>query len=318
MLDKFGREINYIRISITDHCNFSCKYCNRSGGFFKVPKEDILSYEDIATIAKAGLELGIKKIRLTGGEPLARQPIVPLIRMLKDVGVPHIAMTTNGSLLKFFAEDMAKAGLSSINVSLDTTNPKLFSEVAGVPSENLWHVLEGIDAAIQSGIKVKLNTVVMKDITTKSLPRLLEFARKRNIPIRFIELMPKTSDRDWMELFYPISKFKEDVEKLVGPLTPINEKLGDGPSLYWQTPDGVIIGFIAFFSLNYCSRCNRIRVDSRGNFYPCLFSHIKIEGLYRIRQGVEETKELLKEVIFSKPKAGNPKEHGVDMQTIGG
>jgi len=318
MLDKFGREINYIRISITDHCNFSCKYCSRSSGFIKVPKEDILSYEDITTIAKAGLELGIRKIRLTGGEPLARQPITPLIQMLKDAGVPHIAMTTNGSLLKFFAQDMAKAGLTSINVSLDTTDPILFSEVSGVPPDNLRYVLEGIDAAIDSGIKVKLNTVVMRDITTQSLPGLLEFAQKRNIPIRFIELMPKTSDKNWMNLFYPISKFKEDVEKLVGQLKPVDEKLGDGPSLYWKTPNGVIIGFIAFFSLNYCSRCNRIRVDSRGNFYPCLFSHIKIEGLHRIRQGIDETKKLLKEVIMSKPKAGNPKEHGVDMQTIGG
>ncbi len=312
------RKIKYIRISVIDHCNFMCKYCSTgTHGFEKVAKEDILSFEDIARIAEAGKYLGINKIRLTGGEPLVRHPLPELVSMIKEVGINDIAMTTNGYYLSIYARQLKEAGLTSVNISIDAINPETFKEITGVDAVHL--VLKSIDDAIDAGLKVKLNTVVMKDITIKELPALLELAHSRNVPLRFIELMPKIDSQTWNNMFYRITDLKAYIEKNISPLTPIDTELGKGPSTYYKLEDGTVIGFIAFFSMNYCRRCNRIRIDSRGNLYPCLFAPIKIEGLQRIRSGLEETIEFLKEGIQAKPEHGDPKAGwSVEMRNIGG
>ena len=316
--DPFGRPIEYIRISVIDHCNFMCKYCTTgTHGFEKVPKEDILSFEDIARIAEAGKHLGIKKIRLTGGEPLVRHPLPKLVSMIRDVGINDISITTNGYYLSIYANELKEAGLTSANVSIDAVDPETFKYITGVDAVHL--VLKGIDSALDAGIKVKLNTVVMKDITIKELPTLLELARTRNVPLRFIELMPKIDADTWNNMFFRVSDLKEYIEKNISPLTPVDAELGKGPSTYYKLEDGTIIGFIAFFSMNYCRRCNRIRIDSRGNIYPCLFAPIKIPGLHRIRAGLEETIEFLKEGIQAKPEHGDPNARwSVEMRNIGG
>ena len=318
MRDLFSRKIEYIRISVIDHCNFKCQYCTTgTHGFFKVPKEDILSFEDIARIAEAGKYLGINKIRLTGGEPLVRHPLPKLVSMIKSVGIDDIAITTNGLYLPIYAHDLKEAGLSSANISIDAITPEVFKSITGV--DGVHQVIHGIDEALKWGIKVKLNAVVIKDITIQELPKLLKFAKERNVPIRFIELMPKIDKNSWNKLFYKVTDLKEYIEKNISPLKPLDKGLGKGPSKYFQLEDGTVVGFIAFFSMNYCQNCNRIRIDSRGNIYPCLFAPIKINGLERIRSGLEETINFLKEGIKAKPEYGDPNaKWSVEMRNIGG
>jgi len=318
MHDLFDRKIEYIRISVIDHCNLKCQYCTTgTHGFLKVPKEDILSFEDIARIAEAGKYLGINKIRLTGGEPLVRHPLPKLVSMVKSVGIDDIAITTNGFYLPIYAHDLKEAGLSSANVSIDAITPEVFKSITGVDGVN--HVIHGIDEALKWGIKVKLNAVVIKDITIQELPKLLKFARERNVPIRFIELMPKIDKNSWNKMFYRIIDLKEYIEKNISPLKPLDKYLGKGPSKYFQLEDGTVVGFIAFFSMNYCQNCNRIRIDSRGNIYPCLFAPTKINGLEKIRAGLEETINFLKEGIKAKPEYGDPNaKWSVEMRNIGG
>lgn len=312
MKDSFGREINYLRISVTDRCNFDCLYCSHPVEM--LPREKVLRFEDIVALVQAGKELGINKVRLTGGEPLLRRDVEKLVAMLHELDVT-VHITTNGFMLPRLAEPLKEAGLDGLNVSLDFVDAEKFREITR--GGDVTMVTEGIDKALQVGLPVKLNTVFTAMHETEDLKELLDFAKERGVAIRFIELMPKNLG-SFSSLFRPIGDAERMIESFTD-LKPVgaNEGIG-GPAEYFLTDEGVEVGFIGFFSLNQCKQCNRIRVTSSGVIYPCLLRNVKIEAFESIRQGKEAAKEALLKAIAMKPEAGNPEEVGPDMSEIGG
>ncbi len=312
MKDSFGREINYLRISVTDRCNFDCLYCSHPVEM--LPREKVLRFEDIVVLVRAGKELGINKVRLTGGEPLLRRDIEKLVAMLHDLDVT-VHITTNGFMLPRLAKPLKEAGLDGLNVSLDFVDAEKFRQITR--GGNLSVVAEGIDKALQVGLPVKLNTVFTTMHETEDLRGLLDFAKERHVAIRFIELMPKNL-ASFSSLFRPIGDAKHMIESFTD-LKPVGANGGiGGPAEYFLTDEGVEVGFIGFFSLNQCKQCNRIRVTSSGVVYPCLLRNVKIEAFKSIKQGKEAAKEALLKAIAMKPGAGNPEEVGPDMSEIGG
>jgi len=310
--DSFGREINYLRISVTDRCNFDCLYCSHPVEM--LPRERVLRFEDIVVLVQAAKELGIKKVRLTGGEPLLRRDIDKLVAMLHELDVT-VHTTTNGLMLARLAEPLKEAGLDGLNVSLDFVDAEKFRQITG--GGDLATVVQGIDKALEVGLPVKLNAVFTAMHETKDLKELLNFGKERNLPIRFIELMPKNLG-SFSSLFRPIGDAQSMIESFT-QLRPVGTNaVSGGPAEYYLTDDGVEVGFIGFFSLNQCKQCNRIRVTSSGAIYPCLLRNVKVEAFESIKQGKEATKEALLKAVSIKPVAGNPEEVGPDMSEIGG
>ena len=312
MKDNFGREISYLRISVTDRCNFDCLYCSHPVEM--LPREKVLRFEDIVVLVRAAKELGINKVRLTGGEPLLRRDIEKLVAMLHELDVT-VHITTNGFMLPRLAEPLKEAGLDGLNVSLDFVDAEKFREITR--GGDVTAVTEGIDKALQVGLPVKLNTVFTAMHETEDLKELLDFAEERGVAIRFIELMPKNLG-SFSSLFRRIGDAERMIESFT-ELKPVGANVGiGGPAEYFLTDEGVEIGFIGFFSLNQCKQCNRIRVTSSGVIYPCLLRNVKIEAFESIKQGKETAKEALLKAIEMKPVAGNPEEVGPDMSEIGG
>lgn len=309
MLDSYGRNIDYIRISVTDRCNFQCLYCSHR--LDVLPRERVLRFEDIMNIAKAAKDLGFKKVRLTGGEPLLRRHIEQLVAMLEPLGL-SIHMTTNGYFLRNLSKPLFDAGLNGVNVSLDFVDAEKFRNITN--GGRVEDVIAGIDSALDAGLKVKLNTVFTSWHTTDDMKQLIMFSKSRSIPIRFIELMPK-NESSFSALFRNISEAKE----MMGAFTEMTVDQvsdSDGPAQYFVTEDGVKVGFISFFNLNQCKQCNRLRVSSNGTIYPCLLSNKKLDAFDDIKAG--KTKEILSEAILMKPIHGNANEVGPYMSEIGG
>lgn len=299
LIDPFGRKIDYIRISVTDRCNYRCVYCMPKEGVVFKPMSEILTYEEIALFAKAAYELGVEKIKLTGGEPLVRKHIYRLVYMLKEVGFKDISLTTNGSMLYILAKELKQAGLDRITVSLDTLNADKFSLITRLGS--LDDVIKGFSVLDELGFRnTKINTVVMRKYNFDCLENLLLFARKRKIEIRFIEYMPTDFNEDFEENFVSI----EEIITLFSKnhtLKPTDYKT-NGPSKYYLI-DGANVGFITPLSHNFCAFCNRIRLSADGNLILCLGHDIKVNFKEVLRQGsLDQTKELLKVAILRKPK----------------
>lgn len=270
--DSYGREINYLRISLTDRCNYRCKYCMPEEGINKIPHDEIISYEDIVKVVRAASELGIEKIRFTGGEPLTRKDLPTLVEMIGDIeGITELTMTTNGSLLDDLAVDLSRAGLDRVNVSLDAVDPGVFADITRVG--NLQDVIDGIEAAKRAGLSpVKLNTVVVKELNELEILPLIDFSVKNGLVLRFIELMPMgeaaTGDLEGL----PLNEIKEIVERKWN-LAPVDGPRGNGPATYYrarnQEREGTL-GFIFAMSDRFCEDCNRLRLTSRGTVRPCL------------------------------------------------
>ncbi len=298
--DRFGRNINYIRISVTDRCNFRCIYCMPEHGIEWMEMNNILTYEDIEFFMKSAAALGIKKVKLTGGEPLARKDIAKLVEMLKGIEqIKEISLTTNGSMLTKLAKDLKKAGLDRITVSLDTLNEDKFRTITRLGS--LSSVLDGFDALDSAGFEnTKINTVIMKGINVKESVELAGFALSRGYDIRFIELMPTDFLKSWRKYYASIDDVI-DVLKTHYDLEESSKKT-NGPAVYYKVKNG-FVGFITPLSKSFCGLCNRIRLSSDGYIIPCLGHNIKIDAKEAVRaRDAKRLKSIIKNTVFNKPK----------------
>ncbi len=302
--DSFRRPINYLRISVTDRCNLRCIYCMPPDGVCLMPHKDILSYEEIFTIAQAAAELGINKIRITGGESLARVGLSKLIQMLAQIdAVDDIALTTNGTLLSSYAAELKQAGLRRVNISLDTLKQDRFHYITR-SDNNPGDVLEGIEVAKSVGLNpVKINMVVIGGINDDEL---LDFATKtinEGWHVRFIELMPFVSEGTNASQFVSVNDMRKRLEPL-GKLEPCLPSIGNGPAKYFRFPHAKgTIGFITPVSEHFCSCCNRLRLTSDGKLRPCLLADEEIDLKQPLRRGVSLNglKQLIQEAVDSKP-----------------
>lgn len=314
-VDAYNRPISYLRISVTDRCNLRCVYCMPPQGVPKRPHEDILRYEEIETVVRAAAELGITKVRLTGGEPLVRPGVVDLVRMLARVeGIDDLAMTTNGILLSVYAEELAEAGLQRVNISLDTLRPERFQRITRCGQ--LEDALAGMKAAREAGLEpIKINTVVIRGMNDDEA---VDFARKTIEPgwhVRFIELMPigislmpigigTTVASDWQNRGVSAQEIREQVETALGKLAPAKVSIGNGPARYYRLPDAKgTLGFITPISEHFCTQCNRLRLTADGHLRPCLLSEQEIDLRTPLRAGadVEQVKTLILQTIEHKP-----------------
>ncbi len=322
--DSFDRPINYLRISVTDRCNLRCIYCMPPEGIGWLPHGHILRYEEILVIVKAAAELGITKVRLTGGEPLVRADLGKLVGMIAQVkGIDDISLTTNGMLLARYARELKEAGLRRVNVSLDSLDPENFRRITRYG--DLGEVLKGMEAAHAAGLEpIKINMVAMRWVNDHEI---LDFARKTRDEgwhVRFIEFMPMGERRDEArERFISIAEIMERIESL-GKLEP-HRLAGNGPAKYYRLPGaGGTIGFIGPVSEHFCFQCNRLRLTAEGNLRPCLLSDEEIDLREPIRRGAsaEEIKLLIERAIAAKPKghglAIGKTPHNRNMCQIGG
>ncbi len=301
--DSFQRPLNYLRISVTDRCNLRCTYCMPSEGISLMPHEDILSYEEICIVARAAAELGIVKVRLTGGEPLVRAELTNLVAMLARIeGIDDISLTTNAVLLQCCADELKSAGLRRVNVSLDSLRSDRFQRITRVG--NLDDVLGGIEAARQAGLDpVKTNTVVVRGMNDDEV---LDFARltiEDEWHVRFIEYMPFSNGKKVDHLLVPVSEIKQRIETL-SKLEP-SLSSGGGPARYFRLPGARgTIGFISPVSEHFCRSCNRLRLTADGKLRPCLFSDTEIDLREPLRQGAaaDDIKRLIQEAASCKPE----------------
>lgn len=293
--DRFGRTINYVRLSVTDRCDFRCVYCMAEDMTF-LPRQQVLTLEEIARLARTFHGLGTEKIRLTGGEPLVRKDILELVKEIGQLGLNDFAMTTNGSQLGKMAEPLRKAGLQRLNISIDSLDADRFHQITR--TGQLSRVMEGIDAARDAGFQgIKLNAVIMKGRNDDEIVDLVEFARRKNIDISFIEEMPlgEISEHDRGLSLCSSDEVREHIQRY-HDLLPTTDDSG-GPARYYRMPDSPIrIGFISPHSHNFCATCNRVRVTVEGRLLLCLGNEHSMD-LRRVLRGYPEDDRKLRDTI---------------------
>ncbi|NRB75088.1 MAG: GTP 3',8-cyclase MoaA [Verrucomicrobiales bacterium] len=334
MEDRFGHRISYLRVSITDRCNERCQYCMPLEEQDWLPREEVLSYEEILRTIRVGAGLGISKIRITGGEPLTRRNVLWFFEELNRIeGITDVGISTNGTLLGQLtpagittAQALKNAGVRTVNVSLDTLDREAYAETTG--RDILDRAIEGIDAARKAGFaKIKINTVLMRHRNEHELWDLIEFAGKRDLLLRFIELMPvSTTQVLTEENFLPAGEAKKLIEFRLGELTPRPDFRTNGPSSYYELPGtGQLIGFIgAMTNLHFCETCNKLRLTSEGKLRPCLGSHLEFDMREVLRNPEMDDNDVAKfflEVVDRKPEQHEFRENyqpGRKMIAIGG
>ena len=335
LIDSCGRQIIYLRVSLTDRCNFRCIYCSPVDKVFHfIEHEQILRFEEILEIAQAGAEIGITKIRLTGGEPLVRKGIVPFINQLSKInGLEDISMTTNGYYLSEMAHSLHDAGLDRVNISLDSLNRRKFKRITGF--DGLPKVLRGIETALQEGlIPVKINVVLLKGINDDEVENFIKLTIDKPLAVRFIEFMPTNHQLQETNegRFISAKVILERIMNKYPNAHSITAEKGCGPASYYQLPGGQgMFGFITAISQHFCSRCNRIRLTAEGNLRPCLLNDRELELKKRLREipqsqtelRKDTIKSLLKEAVLSKPLghrlgSGEKDITNFDMSQIGG
>ncbi|HWA82087.1 MAG TPA: GTP 3',8-cyclase MoaA [Fimbriimonadaceae bacterium] len=352
MLDPYNRRIDYLRVSITDRCNFRCVYCMPEQGFPAIPKEQNLTFEEIARLVRIAASLGITKVRLTGGEPLLRKELPALIQEIASFpGIEDISCTTNGHLLAEQACRLALSGLHRINISLDTLQPERFVEIARRGS--LDQVLAGIDAAFEAGLDpVKLNCVLMKGVNDDEVAAFAAMTLERDIHVRFIELMPMRwnldetpayapgcltglvqlkeasggmlSDAQMRRMFLSAADARGRIERSMGAMEEAEVRT-NGPARSYRIPGAKgTVGFISQITHDFCSRCNRLRLTSDGFLRPCLMSDGELDMRTPMRAGAsdEALAALILHVVEHKPErhylAEGQKVVGRGMSQIGG
>lgn len=305
LIDGFGRKIDYIRLSVTDRCDFRCVYCMAEEMQF-LPRAKILSLEELTTLSEAFVELGVKRIRLTGGEPLVRQGMVGLIEHIAALpGLDEVTLTTNGSQLHRLAQPLADAGLKRLNISLDSLKAERFAALTR--RDKLADVLNGIDHAVAAGFeRIKLNAVIMKGRNDDEVLDLLHYAQDRGIDISYIEEMPlgTISEHDRKEVYCSSDEVREIIQQQQD-LLPSAEVTG-GPSRYFRTPGrSTRVGFISPHSHNFCSSCNRLRITAEGQLLLCLGREnaVDLRGLMRRYPGEKERlKQAIRDAVQHKPE----------------
>lgn len=312
MLDRYGRVINYLRISVTDRCNLRCCYCMPEG-VQDVGMKNILTFEEIWEIVRTGVSLGITHIRITGGEPLVRKGCVDLIRGIREIpGVETITMTTNGVLLGNYGKQLKEAGVDGVNISLDTLDLEEFYKITG--KRELQEVLAGIRAVKTAGLPVKLNTVNRKELDPIPLVR---YAQEENLPLRFIEMMPVGYGKKYVGRSN--EELRETLEAVCGKAECMTNReelsrMGSGPAVYYQFSDlKVPVGFISAIHGKFCDTCNRVRLTAEGYLKLCL-CYDEGEDLRRVlREGEKENlRTIMEQTIFRKP-AAHCFEHPAEM-----
>lgn len=317
MLDNYGRKINYLRVSVTELCNLRCKYCMPQEGIVKRSHEEMMTAEETISAVRAAALLGVDKVRVTGGEPLVKRGILRLCREIGEIeGIRELCITTNGTLLPEFAQGLRDAGVSRVNISIDTMNPDKYRSITRIGE--LDQVLRGIDAAFEAGFeKVKLNTVIMKGFNDDEIGDFVELTRDKPIDVRFIELMPIGEGaglaRDSFISF-------DDICQSIDGLESMGQT--DGVAEMYRLPGAAgRVGFIRTISCGFCDRCNKIRITADGMLKPCL--HSEKEFSLKGRTPLE-MEEILKEAILRKPEkrdaldVDNPSKAGRNMNRIGG
>jgi cyclic pyranopterin phosphate synthase len=305
MIDPFGRTISYLRVSVTDRCDFRCTYCMSEHMTF-LPKKDLLTLEELDRLCTAFIEKGVRKLRLTGGEPLVRKNIMHLIgelsRHLRSGALEELTLTTNGSQLARYAAELADHGVRRINVSLDTLDPEKFHAITRWGDLN--RVMEGIDAAQAAGIRVKLNAVALKGFNDHEIPEMIRWAHGRDMDLTLIETMPMGEiDLDRTDQYLPLSMVRADLASQF-TLEDIPYKTG-GPARYFQIREtGGRIGFITPMTHNFCESCNRVRLTCTGTLYMCLGQEdaADLRAPLRASEGNELLNDAIDEAIGRKPK----------------
>ncbi len=312
--DSFQRPISYLRISVTDRCNLRCMYCMPPEGIPLIYHSDILRYEEIVKVVRVAVDLGINRVRISGGEPLVRAGLVDFVQMLSQVNkIADISLTTNGVLLKDQAAGLKNAGLKRINISLDSLKQHRFKEITG--HDKLPEVMEGIEEAGRLGLTpVKINMVVMRGINDDEL---LDFARLTvdGWNIRFIELMPILNKGAKQPEFVSAKEMWDTISSL-GELRPCSPLEGDGPARYYQLPGSRgTIGFITPVSEHFCFKCNRLRLTADGKMLPCLLDseEIDLRSALRTSASVEDIRQLILKAVAAKPE-GHHVSQGVVSQ----
>jgi len=307
LTDKYSRTVDYLRISITDRCNLRCIYCMPPEGVVAKAASEILSFEEIIKIVRAATAIGVSKIKITGGEPLARKGCPELLQSLINLpNIKDVSLTTNGVLLKKYIKELKNAGLKRMNISLDTLDAQKFRRITG--SGELADVLGGIDAAGEAGFCVKLNVVIMKGINDNEIMEFIRFACEKKLIIRFIELMPMVDKRILSRDFYMSCEEVKDSLRSLGSLKSVSARpFGNGPAQYFKIEDlSLVVGFISPISCKFCSGCNRIRLTSTGMLMPCLASNDGFDLKVPLRQNKEEElAALITETILAKPSEHN-------------
>ncbi|MBV8066918.1 MAG: GTP 3',8-cyclase MoaA [Candidatus Eremiobacteraeota bacterium] len=305
MIDGFNRPITYLRVSVTDKCNLRCIYCMPEGGLPWLRRDEILSYEEIVEIVHAAASVGVRTVRLTGGEPLVRRNLMRLVEAIAGVpGIEDIALSTNGLLLEEQLAGLVAAGLRRINLSLDTLREERFAEIARRPG--LGTVLRAIDAAIAAGLApLKINCVVMRGKNDDEVADFAQLTRERPVFVRFIEVMPVHENVGLQRDTYVASD--EILERIsaIGELLPVGGPRGNGPARYFAFSDALgAVGVITPLSHDYCERCNRVRLTADGRLRLCLFGDHALDLRSPLRSGAttEELANLLRSAMLIKPE----------------
>ncbi|MFA6189391.1 MAG: GTP 3',8-cyclase MoaA [Sulfuricurvum sp.] len=299
LIDSYGRTVDYLRVSVTERCNFRCQYCMPEKPFSWVPKENLLSFEELFEFMKVAIDEGVKKIRITGGEPLLREDLDAFVKLIHDYKNDiDLAMTTNAFLLKGAAQKLYDAGLRRLNVSIDSLKPEIAEKIA--KKDVLKNVLEGIEEALKVGFRVKANMVPMKGLNDNEILDILEYCKERNIVVRFIEYMENVHaevDIKGMQ--------SHELLEIIGSRYAYSDEGFDGhsPSHYYKLDDGYEFGIIEPHKDDFCTKCNRIRLTAEGNLIPCLYFDEAMSIRDAIRRGdIKEAALVLKEVIRTKPE----------------
>lgn len=305
LIDGFNRPITYLRVSVTDKCNLRCVYCMPEGGLPWLRRDEILTYEEIVELVRAAASVGVRAVRLTGGEPLLRRELSRLVAALSAIeGIEDIALSTNGLLLAAQLDELVAAGLRRINVSLDTLRADRFEAIARRPG--LDAVLRGIDAAIAAGLTpLKLNCVVMRGHNDDELMEFAGLTRDRPIFVRFIEVMPVHENLELQRDVYVASV--EILERIgaLGELQPVVGPPGNGPARYFAFPGAAgAVGVISPLSHDYCERCNRVRLTADGRLRLCLFGDHALDLRTPLRTGATTAQlaEILRSAMLIKPQ----------------
>ncbi|MDB2650928.1 GTP 3',8-cyclase MoaA [Amylibacter sp.] len=306
LIDPFNRAITYLRVSVTDRCDFRCVYCMSENMNF-LPKADLLTLEELDKMCTAFISQGVEKLRITGGEPLVRRNIMEFFtsisRHLKTGALKELTLTTNGSQLHRFAEQLAEIGIRRINVSLDTLNEKKFSQITRWG--RLVQVLNGIDAALAAGIKIKINTVALKDFNEDELEEIVKWCANRKMDLTFIEVMPMgdIGNENRLNQYWPLSDLRKRLTK-TWTLKDTDEQTG-GPARYVRVNEtGQKIGFITPMTHNFCESCNRVRLTCTGELFQCLGQEDQVD-LRKVLRKNPEIEPLIKAIhnaISKKPK----------------
>lgn len=317
--DSFGREIDYLRISVIDHCNLRCVYCMPLRGLKFTPGAELLTAQEIATVVQAAAAVGFNKVRLTGGEPTLRADLVDIVQRISRVdGIHDVAMTTNGILLPGMIDDLMAAGLTRVNLHVDTLHPERIKRVMRFATiESVW---AGIEAVERAGLKpVKINAVPVRDYNDEDVVDLARLAIERDWQVRFIELMPLGGGECAqlsLSQFVPSDETRQRIESALGPLERLPASHPSDESVNYRLPGGRgVVGFISPVSDPYCGTCNRMRLTADGRFHLCLLNddEMDVKAALRNGGGIEKVEQILLGAVRAKP-TGHRLDQGISTQ----